>query len=265
MIAGLGLAELGLAGSGLAGSGLAGSGRRATLRSPYMHTHFERHRSGRAGWLRAAVLGADDGLVSTAALLIGVAASGASRSAILTAGLAALTAGAMAMAIGEYVSVSAQSDTERADRALEARELADDPQMELRELIGIYRNRGLSAELATEVATALHANDALEAHLRDELGHAPGAAARPIQASLASAASFAVGAAAPLVTAAVSPAGGRSALLAAVTLVALCGLGTLGAALGGAPRVRAALRVGIGGALAMAVTYGVGALFGTTV
>ncbi len=230
-----------------------------------MHVRLERHRSERSGWLRAAVLGADDGLVSTAALLIGVAASGAARGAILTAGLAALTAGAMAMAIGEYVSVSAQADTEHADRALEIQELAQDPETELRELIAIYRGRGLTAELATEVATALHALDPLAAHLRDELGQSHGGEARPVQASLASAASFALGAAAPLVTAAIAPAGARSLLIAAVTLLALCGLGAVGASLGGAPRVRATLRVGVGGALAMAVTYGVGTLFGTTV
>jgi VIT1/CCC1 family predicted Fe2+/Mn2+ transporter len=223
---------------------------------------IERHRSQRAGWLRAAVLGADDGLVSTAALLIGVAASGAARTSILTAGVAALTAGAMAMAIGEWVSVSAQADTERADRLREGSELAEDPELELRELTSIYRRRGLPPELAGEVAAALHAHDPLGAHLRDELGHTPATAARPLQAAATSAASFALGAAIPLLTAAVSPPGPRSAVIAAVTLAALCVLGALGAVLGGARRLRATLRVGIGGAAAMALTYGVGALFG---
>ena len=208
------------------------------------------------------MLGADDGLVSTAALLIGVAASGASRNAVLTAGIAALTAGAMAMAIGEWVSVSAQADTEQADRRLEQHELADYPEQELHELISIYRGRGLPDDLATQVATALQAHDPLGSHLRDELGHSSATAARPFQASVASAASFAVGAAVPLVTAALSPAGARTALIATITLVALCALGALGAVLGEARQLRAAVRVGVGGVLAMSVTYGFGALFG---
>lgn len=228
-----------------------------------MTIHFERHRSGRSGWLRAAVLGADDGLVSTAALLVGVAASGASRNAILTAGVAALSAGAMAMAIGEYVSVSAQADTENADRRREKEELATDPEGELRELTEIYHSRGLSLELATQVAVALHANDPLGAHLRDELGHTEAGAARPLQAAIASAASFAVGAVLPLLAAALAPSVVRSAVVAAVTLLALCVLGVAGAALGSAPRLRGALRVGVGGALALLLTYGIGALFGT--
>jgi len=208
------------------------------------------------------VLGADDGLVSTAALLVGVAASGASKNAILTAGIAALSAGAMAMAIGEYVSVSAQADTESADRRREEGELAAHPHAELRELTLIYEKRGLPPELAAEVAVALQDKDPLGAHLRDELGHTEAGAARPLQAAIASAASFAAGAIIPLLTAALSPAGPRSIVIAAVTLVALCALGVLGATLGGAPRTRAALRVGIGGALALGVTYGIGALFG---
>jgi len=227
--------------------------------------HFERHRSGRSGWLRAAVLGADDGLVSTAALLVGVAASGAGRNAILTAGVAALSAGAMAMAIGEYVSVSAQADTESADRRREESELAADPASELAELTAIYERRGLPPELASQVAAALQETDPLAAHLRDELGQTEEGAARPFQAAGASAASFAAGAVVPLLVAAFAPAGGRSVLIAAVTLVALCALGVVGAALGGAPRTRAALRVGVGGALALAVTYGIGALFGSAV
>ena len=228
-----------------------------------MRSHFEQHRSKRSGWLRAAVLGADDGLVSTAALLVGVAASGASKNAILTAGIAALSAGAMAMAIGEYVSVSAQADTEAADRSREEQELANNPKAELQELISIYRDRGLSPELAAEVGTALQEHDSLTAHLRDELGLTETSKARPIQAAVASAASFATGAVIPLVTAALSPGRSRSIVIAGVTLAALCVLGVVGAAMGGAPRLRGALRVGIGGALALAVTYGVGALFGS--
>jgi VIT1/CCC1 family predicted Fe2+/Mn2+ transporter len=228
-----------------------------------MDAHPERHRSSRAAWLRAAVLGADDGLVSTAALLVGVAASGAARNALLVAGIAALTAGAMAMATGEYVSVSAQSDTESADRRREERELATDPDAELAELIAIYQDRGLPQALATEVATTLHASDPLAAHLLDELGQTEGGGARPVQAAVTSAASFAIGAAVPLLAAAVSPATPRSIVIAAVTLVALCILGAVGASLGGASRVRGSLRIGVGGGIAMAVTYGVGALFGT--
>ena len=230
-----------------------------------MLPHFERHRSGRTGWLRAAVLGADDGLVSTAALLVGVAASGATRNAILTAGVAALSAGAMAMAIGEYVSVSAQADTETADRRREETELAADPESELSELTAIYERRGLPPELASVVAAVLQNADPLGAHLRDELGQTESAAARPIQAALASAASFAAGAIIPLLVAALAPAAGRSLIIAMVTLVALCVLGVVGAALGGAPRTRAAVRVGVGGALALAVTYGTGVLVGTAV
>lgn len=236
--------------------------RRAPI-LPCVRSHFERHRSTRSGWLRAAVLGADDGLVSTAALLVGVAASGATKNGILTAGVAALSAGAMAMAIGEYVSVSAQADTAAADRSREQQELATNPDAELQELISIYRDRGLPAELAADVATALQARGPLTAHLRDELGHTEATKARPIQAAGASAASFAVGATIPLITAALSPARPRSIVIAGITLIALCVLGVLGAAIGGAPRTRGALRVGIGGALALAVTYGVGALFGS--
>ncbi len=228
-----------------------------------MAPHSELHRSGRAGWLRAAVLGADDGLVSTAALLVGVAASGAGRNAILTAGVAAVSAGAMSMAIGEYVSVSAQADTEAADRRREEDELAADPSAELRELTTIYENRGLPHELAAEVAATLHAQDPLAAHLRDELGHTEAGAARPIQAAVTSAASFAVGAIIPLLAAALAPSGIRTVVIAVITLVALCVLGVVGAALGSAPRVRGALRVGVGGALALALTYGIGALFGS--
>ena len=227
-----------------------------------MIPHIERHRLERSGWLRAVVLGADDGLVSTAALLVGLVASGSSRNAILTAGIAALTAGAMAMAIGEYVSVSAQADTENADRRREELELAANPEVELEELTTIYRDRGLPSDLAAEVAAALQAHDPLVAHLRDELGHTPAGAARPIQAAVASASSFACGAVVPLLTAVFFGATYRTSAIASITLVAMCALGAIGAGLGGASRTRGALRVGIGGALALAVTYGVGSLFG---
>lgn len=227
-----------------------------------MPTHAERHRSGRSAWLRAAVLGADDGLVSTAALLVGVVASGASRNAVLTAGVAALSAGAMAMAIGEYVSVSAQADTETADRRREGLELEANPESELGELTAIYERRGLPPDLAAKVAAVLQEKDPLAAHLRDELGLTEARGAKPLQAAVASAASFAAGAVVPLVTAALVPAASRTAVIATITLVALVALGIAGAALGGAPRTRGALRVGIGGALALAVTYGIGSLFG---
>ena len=155
-----------------------------------VNPHLERHTASRAGWLRAAVLGANDGLVSTASLMVGIAASGASTGAVLTAGLAGLAAGSMAMAAGEYVSVSSQVDVEKADRAKEERELATDPENELRELVGIYESRGLPTALAQQVAEALHESGPLEAHLRDELGHSEALAARPLQASVASAVSF---------------------------------------------------------------------------
>jgi VIT1/CCC1 family predicted Fe2+/Mn2+ transporter len=227
--------------------------------------HPERHRSGRSGWLRAAVLGADDGLVSTAALLVGIVAAGATRSALLTAGVAALSAGASAMAIGEYVSVSAQADTEQADLHREQGELQADPTSELRELSQIYEDRGLSPELAASVAEELHRHDALQAHLRDELGQAEQSKARPLQAAGVSAASFATGAIIPLVAAALSPATGRTLIIASVTIVSMCLLGALGARLGGAPPLRGALRVGIGGSVALGITYGVGLALGATV
>ena len=230
-----------------------------------MHTHFERHRTGRAGWLRASVLGADDGILSTASLMIGVAASGSGRSAVLTAGLAGLAAGASAMAIGEYVSVGSQADTEAADRAREARELRDDPAAEREELRRIYVERGLPLELAAQVAESLHRQDPLAAHLRDELGHTPTSVARPLQASVASAGSFAIGAVLPVAAAAVAPSSVRSLVVALAALVALVGLGALGAILGGADLRRGILRVGLGGLIAMAITYGIGQLVGTAV
>jgi VIT1/CCC1 family predicted Fe2+/Mn2+ transporter len=217
--------------------------------------------SHRSNWLRAAVLGANDGIVSTASLVLGVAASGASASAIVTAGIAGLVAGALSMAAGEYVSVSSQRDAERADIALETRELATDPEGELAELTAISERRGLRPDLAREVAHALTTKGALEAHLRDELGLSAERLARPLQAAWASALSFSAGAAVPLIAVAVAPADARGAV--AVTLVALAITGDLGARLGGAARGRATLRVVAWGAIAMAITAGIGALVGT--
>jgi VIT1/CCC1 family predicted Fe2+/Mn2+ transporter len=225
----------------------------------------EVHLSHRTGWLRAAVLGANDGIVSTASLILGVAASGAARSAIVTAGIAGLVAGALSMAAGEYVSVSSQRDAEEADLRLEERELRADPQGELRELAGIYRRRGLSPDLAAEVARALSQHGALEAHARDELGLEEDRLARPLQAAWTSALSFATGAALPLAAVAIAPASARIAVAVAVTLVALAVLGDAGARLGGAPRRPATLRVVVWGALAMAITAGIGALVGAAV
>lgn len=224
----------------------------------------ERHLSTRANWLRAAVLGANDGLVSVASLVLGVAASGASRGDILLAGVAALVAGALSMAAGEYVSVSSQRDSEEADLALEARELAADPQGELRELALIYEGRGLSPSLARQVAEELSRGDGLAAHARDELGLSEDRRARPWQAAWASAASFTAGAALPLLCA-LAPEGARGPLVVVVTLALLCALGGLGARLGGAPIRRAALRVTLWGAAAMALTAAIGALVGTAV
>jgi VIT1/CCC1 family predicted Fe2+/Mn2+ transporter len=221
------------------------------------------HLSHRANWLRAAVLGANDGIVSTASLVLGVAASGASNRAVLTAGVAGLAAGALSMAAGEYVSVSSQRDSERADLRLEQQELSSDPQGELRELTEIYERRGLSRRLATEVALALSRRDALATHARDELGLAEERFARPLQAAGASAVSFSAGAALPLITISVTPAGWQIISCTSVTVVALGLLGDLGARLGGAPRVRAAARVIVWGALAMAITSGIGAVVGT--
>ncbi len=227
--------------------------------------HVERHLAYRTGWLRAAVLGANDGILSTASLVLGVAAAGAGRSAIVTAGIAGLVAGATSMAAGEYVSVSSQRDTERADLALERRELASMPELERAELARIYRDRGLSDALAEQVADELSAGDSLAAHARDELGIDPDHLSRPLQAAWASAVSFAVGAAVPLIAIALAPGGARIAVAIAVTLIALSGLGFAGARLGGAPVLPAVLRVVVGGAFAMAVTMGIGALVGTAV
>jgi VIT1/CCC1 family predicted Fe2+/Mn2+ transporter len=213
--------------------------------------------------LRAAVLGANDGIVSTASLVLGVAASGASAAAIVTAGTAGLVAGALSMAAGEYVSVSSQRDAEQADIRLEERELLDDPASELRELAGIYERRGLPPGLATEVALTLSRRGALAAHARDELGLDEARLARPFQAAWASALSFSAGAALPLLAVAVMPAAARFGAVVVVTVVALGLLGDLGARLGGAPRRRATIRVIAWGAIAMAITAGIGALVGT--
>jgi VIT1/CCC1 family predicted Fe2+/Mn2+ transporter len=225
----------------------------------------EQHRTQRIGWLRAAVLGANDGIVSTASLLVGVAAAGTSRSNVMVAGIAGLVAGAMSMAAGEYVSVSSQSDTELADVEREKRELAATPEVELRELQGIYVNRGLDPGLAMQVAQQLTARNALSAHARDELGISDMTAARPIQAALASAATFSVGGTLPLVTAALVPLGSVIPAVSVLSLVFLAALGMLAAKAGGANIVRGGLRVTFWGALAMALTALVGKIFGTAV
>jgi vacuolar iron transporter family protein len=225
----------------------------------------EVHLSHRSNWLRAAVLGANDGIVSTASLVLGVAASGASAAAIVTAGIAGLVAGALSMAAGEYVSVSSQRDAEEADIRLEERELRSDPQGELRELAGVYEARGLPPELAAEVAVTLSRRGALQAHLRDELGLDQRRLARPFQAAWASAVSFSAGAALPLLAVGLAPAAARVVVAVAVTLVALGSLGGLGARLGGAPRGPATARVVVWGAIAMAITAAIGALVGAAV
>jgi VIT1/CCC1 family predicted Fe2+/Mn2+ transporter len=226
--------------------------------------HVEGHKTHRIGWLRAAVLGANDGIVSTASLVLGVAAAGASPKSILIAGVAGLVAGAMSMAAGEYVSVSSQSDTERADLGRERQELAAYPKHEHAELTAIYVQRGLDAELASQVATQLTAHDALGAHARDELGISETMTARPIQAALASAATFAVGAALPLLIALLVPVSALMWAVSGSSLLFLALLGSLAGRAGGASVLVAAVRVTFWGALAMALTAGVGALFGVT-
>ena len=225
----------------------------------------ERHRTTRIGWLRAAVLGANDGIVSTASLVIGVAAADADRRAIVVAGVAGLVAGAMSMAAGEYVSVSSQADTERADLARERAELTADPDGEREELIRIYVARGLPRALAEQVAVELMTNDALGAHARDELGLSAAFEARPVQAALASAASFAVGAVLPMAIVVAAPAGPLSAWVAAGSLACLGLLGAVAARTGGAGAARATGRVILWGALAMAATSVVGRVFGAVV
>ncbi len=222
----------------------------------------ELHRSARSGWLRAAVLGADDGIVSTASLMIGVAAATSSQRGVLIAGVAGLVAGAMSMAVGEYVSVSSQRDTEQADVQREKAELAAAPAAELRELATIYERRGLDHELALKVAEQLSAQDALEAHSRDELGHIEASRARPVQAGLVSAASFALAASIPILAMLVASDRLRIPFIAGSALTGLGVLGAVGGYLGGAPRLRAATRVLLGGLLAMGITALVGKLFG---
>lgn len=228
--------------------------------------HGERHRSERIGWLRAAVLGANDGIVSTASLVVGVAAAEAARQDVLVAGVAGLVAGALSMAAGEYVSVSSQADTEQADLKRERHELATQPEAEEDELTGIYVRRGLEPALARTVARQLTASGALAAHARDELGLTEELAARPLQAALASAATFAVGAGVPVLTILLAPAGAALlAAVAAVSLVCLVGLGATAAYVGGAPMEVGAARVTIWGVLAMLATAAVGRWFGTVV
>lgn len=226
------------------------------------HGHFERHNVGRIGWLRAAVLGANDGIVSTASLVVGVASASAGKPEILLAGFAGLAAGALSMAAGEYVSVSSQSDTEDADLAREKAELRDQPDAELKELAAIYADRGVTPELARQVAGQLMAHDALSIHARDELGISDLTTARPLQAAIASAATFTVGAALPMLVVLVSPVGTIVWSVSVAALLFLVLLGVLGARAGGAPVGRAVARVVFWGALAMAVTAGVGMLFG---
>jgi vacuolar iron transporter family protein len=228
-------------------------------------TQIERHRTGRVGWLRAAVLGANDGILSTSSLLLGVAASHAGHAEVMVAGTAGLVAGAMAMAAGEYVSVHSQADTEQADLSRERAELKADEESERKELTAIYVARGLDHALAGQVAEQLMAHDALGAHSRDELGISEALSARPIQAALASSGSFAVGALLPLAVTSIAPGAFLIPLVAGMSLLFLALLGGLAAQAGGANVRLGALRVTFWGALAMAVTAGVGALFGTTV
>ncbi|WP_119390176.1 VIT1/CCC1 transporter family protein [Taklimakanibacter lacteus] len=228
-------------------------------------SHSEIHMVRRIGWLRAAVLGANDGIVSTASLVVGVAAAGSARSAVLVAGLAGLVAGAMSMAAGEYVSVSSQADAEKADIARESRELRDTPDAELDELTHIYMERGLDRELARQVATQLTERDALVAHARDELGISEMVAANPAQAAIVSALTFAAGAVFPLIVALLAPASWITLAVAMTTLAALATLGGLGASAGGAGIIKGASRVTFWGALAMIATAAVGRIFGVAV
>ncbi len=236
----------------------AGSRRRASR-------HPERHRSGRAGWLRAGVLGANDGLLSTAGLLVGVAAADSSTSVLAATGVASIIAGAASMGVGEYSSVSSQRDAEEADLAVERVELVETPEAELRELAGIYRERGLDPALAHEVAEELTAHDALQAHARDELGLDPDDLARPVQAAVTSTVSFVLGALVPLAVALLASRAVRVPAIVVLTLVGMGLLGATGARLGGAAPVRPALRVVVGGAAAMTLTWCIGSLFDVSV
>ena len=230
-----------------------------------LRPHTESHLVSRIGWLRAAVLGANDGILSTASLIVGVAAAAATRNEVLIAGVAGLVAGAMSMAAGEYVSVSSQADTESADLARERKELSEDNASEHDELAGIYVERGVAPDLARQVADQLMARDALGAHARDELGISEITIARPIQAAFTSAATFSVGAAAPLLAVIVSPGGLLVPIVSAASLLYLAMLGAVGARVGGANVLRATARVTFWGALAMALTAGIGAVFGRVV
>jgi VIT1/CCC1 family predicted Fe2+/Mn2+ transporter len=234
-------------------------------RHPRTTRHSERHRSEHIGWLRAAVLGANDGILSTAGLIVGVASAQASKSAVLLAGFAGLVAGGFSMAAGEYVSVSSQTDTETADRAREQQELASDPAGEREELVNIYVGRGLDRALAGKVADQMMAHDALGTHLRDELGLSETLRARPIQAALTSAATFAAGSALPLLAVIPAPTDHVAAVVAGVALLALGVLGAVAARTGGAPAVTGAVRVLFWGALAMVATAAIGRLFGVAV
>lgn len=243
---------------------LAGSPVRSDIVSR-LTPHIERHLVSRIGWLRAAVLGANDGLVSTASLVMGVAAAGATRSSIVVAGVAGLVAGAMSMAAGEYVSVSSQSDTEKADLARETAELVADRDAEVTELAGIYAARGVDPDLSRQVALQLMAKDALGAHARDELGISEITQARPVQAAFASALSFALGALPPLVLVLLAPQSGMIVWIGVTALAGLAGLGALGALAGGARVGRSVVRVVFWGIIAMAATAAIGRLFGTIV
>jgi len=231
----------------------------------FMHRHTELHRSDRIGWLRAAVLGANDGIVSTASLLIGVAAANATHSTLIVTGMAGLVAGAMSMAAGEYVSVHSQADTEQADLSRERAELASNPKAEHSELAHIYMHRGVSSDLAHQVADQLMAHDALGAHARDELGISEALTAKPLQAALASAASFVLGAALPLAVIFIAPPDSVVPWISGMSLVFLAGLGAIAARAGGAKIGIGAWRVTLWGALAMGITAAVGALFGAVV
>lgn len=227
--------------------------------------HPERHSVGRLGWLRAAVLGANDGLLSTASLIIGVASAPTTHSAVIIAGVAGLIAGAMSMGAGEYVSVSSQHDAEKADLTREADELRRNPKSELAELTGIYLQRGLEPGLAAQVAAQLMAKDALKAHARDELGLSEATSARPLQATFASAAAFTLGAAPPLIIALLAPQSLVVASIAVTSMVVLAILGAVGAKIGGAPMMTAVIRVTFWGAFAMGLTAGIGHIFGAVV
>lgn len=228
-----------------------------------MSAHTDEHFSGRSGWLRAAVLGANDGLLSTASIIVGVAAASTATSAVLVAGLAGLVAGALSMAAGEYVSVSSQADSEKADLAREARELARNADGEFEELVGILRTRGMSETIARQAATEMTEHDALATHAREEIGLSDALSARPLEAAAASAAAFLVGGLPPLIVAAIAPFASVAIAVSLVALAMLFGLGAVGAKLGGAPVGRAALRVAFWGVIAMTATYAIGALFGT--